>query len=343
MRQKYFTIITDKGLAKEAEIHGSEKQIDLTHVVIGDGNGSYYDPISDMTNLKNTVYKAEITKLYINEKNGKQVVIEAVIPDSAGDFYVREVGIIDGDGDLFAIGNYPETYKPRGKGGYAKELYLRIIIGFSSTQNINIRVGNASFVTPKDLQNLATNNLSNVSSEDIVGKLSDTIAEIKSPVGSVFAYMGNVAPNGYLFLDGASIGADGSDANYMGKKFYTLYKLLVNDKTKWEDLEKVHIPDCRSRCVIGAGQTEGLSDRILGGMGGEENHTLSAAEMPHHTHNSRQYLITDTLQNTGTDKRRWEHGFHSVTHQGDITSAVGGNQPHNNMQPWIAMNYIIKY
>ena len=248
-----------------------------------------------------------------------------------------------GMGDLFAIGNYPETYKPRGKGGCAKELYLRIIIGFSSTKNINLITESASFVSPKDLENLAKNNLSNVGSDTILNKISQQIFEIACPTGSVFAYMGDIAPNGYLLLDGASIGAEGSGANYMGKEFYTLYKLLVNDKTKWEDLEKVHMPDCRSRSIIGAGQAQGLSARELGGTGGAETHTLSMAEMPQHTHNSRQYLITATKQNTGTDKRRWEGGFHSVTHQGEVTSSTGGNQPHNNMPPWIAMNYIIKY
>jgi microcystin-dependent protein len=45
-----------------------------------------------------------------------------------------------------------------------------------------------------------------------------------------------------------------------------------------------NLPDMRGRSPIGAGQGSGLANRVLATTGGEENHTLSTAEMPSHTH-----------------------------------------------------------
>jgi phage-related tail fiber protein len=48
----------------------------------------------------------------IDENNPNQLIVEAVLEETVGPFYIREVGIFDSNGNLFAIGKFPETFKP---------------------------------------------------------------------------------------------------------------------------------------------------------------------------------------------------------------------------------------
>jgi hypothetical protein len=61
----------------------------------------------------------EVNELEKDGSNPNQVIVEAIIDETVGPFYVREVGIFDSNGDLFAIGKFPETFKanlPSGSG-----------------------------------------------------------------------------------------------------------------------------------------------------------------------------------------------------------------------------------
>ena len=65
-------------------------------------------------------------------------MVEAVIDEAIGPFYVREVGIFDADGDLFAIGKFPETFKPNLPSGSGKKLYVRMILAFANSPQVNL-------------------------------------------------------------------------------------------------------------------------------------------------------------------------------------------------------------
>lgn len=88
-------------------------------------------------------------------------------------------------------------------------------------------------------------------------------------------------------------------------------------------------PDLRGRFVLGAGGTY-----AVGAKGGEETHTLTAAEMPKHSHDIGYYdgSSSNTLlcADSGAQGRRTSVG------------ATGSSQPHNNMPPYYALYYIMK-
>lgn len=137
---EFYCIITDVGLSKLANAKVSGNSLTLTQMAVGDSNGAYYEPNSPQTNLVNEKYRFDINRIYIDTINPKQLLIEASIRENVGGFFIREVGIFDNEGDLFAIGKYPVTYKPNNESGSGKDLYIRMALLFSNTPNIALYV-----------------------------------------------------------------------------------------------------------------------------------------------------------------------------------------------------------
>jgi hypothetical protein len=139
MTQTYYSLITNNGLLKEAEANApGGSAIDLTHIAVGDANGTSYNPTGAQTGLVHEVYRTTLTHVVIDEDNPNQLIVEGVINEEIGPFYIREVGIFDSDGQLFAIGKYPETFKSTSESGSGKRLYIRMILGFTNAPQVNL-------------------------------------------------------------------------------------------------------------------------------------------------------------------------------------------------------------
>jgi hypothetical protein len=139
MTQTYYSLITNNGLLKEAEANApGGSAIDLTHIAVGDANGTNYDPTGTQTALVHEVYRTTLTHVAIDENNSNQLIVEGVISEEIGPFTIREVGIFDSEGQLFAIGKYPETYKSTSSSGSGKRLYIRMILGFTNAPQVNL-------------------------------------------------------------------------------------------------------------------------------------------------------------------------------------------------------------
>ena len=172
MPQTYFSLITNQGLIKEAASNEpGGTAIDLTEMAVGDSNGAYYDPDGSETALVNEVHRITLTHVVVDENNTNQLIVEAVLDEIIGPFYIREVGIFDSNGDLFAIGKYPETFKPNLPTGSGKRLYIRMILGFGNSPNVNLVINNDIALDPNfgtDVNNalaerlVNTNNLSDL-------------------------------------------------------------------------------------------------------------------------------------------------------------------------------------
>jgi hypothetical protein len=172
MPQDYYSLVTDGGLIKEAASNEpGGTAINLTEIAVGDGGGVTYDPVSSATALANEVYRIALTHVVVDENNPNQLIVEGVLDETIGPFYIREVGIFDSNGDLFAIGKYPETFKPNLPSGSGKRLYIRMILGFANAPNVNLVINNDIALDPNfgtDVNNalaerlIKTNNLSDL-------------------------------------------------------------------------------------------------------------------------------------------------------------------------------------
>ncbi|MFA0266829.1 phage tail protein [Vibrio cyclitrophicus] len=140
MSAKYYTILTETGKTKIANAAALGRQIKLTHLAVGDGDGVEYDPVESQTNLKKETYRTPISHLGNDAQNPNWVIAEGMIPVDVGGWFVREVGLFDEDGDLFAIGKYPETYKPTLAEGTGRDLYIRFIMVVSNTDSIDMKI-----------------------------------------------------------------------------------------------------------------------------------------------------------------------------------------------------------
>lgn len=138
MSTPYYSIITNNGLIKHAEASANAVTIDLTELAVGDSNGVDYDPLPENTALQNELHRVNLTHVVVDENNPTQLIIEGVLDETVGPFFVREIGIFDSDGELFALGKYPETFKSNLPSGVGKKLFIRMILGFSNAPNVTL-------------------------------------------------------------------------------------------------------------------------------------------------------------------------------------------------------------
>lgn len=163
-----------------------------------------------------------------------------------------------------------------------------------------------------------------------------TVGGASAPVGTVMPTALSNAPVGWLLCYGQSV----SRTSYA-----SLFNAIGTTYGSGDGTTTFNLPDLRGRVVAGkdnmggtaAGRlTSSVAGSTLGASGGAQTHTLSAGEMPAHTH---------TLNNSYAD-----FGATGIaldlsggrTPSSYTTSSAGGGAAHNNVQPTIILNYMIK-
>jgi phage-related tail fiber protein len=134
----FYNRLTDLGDAEYAAAFTNLTAVHLTHVALGDGNGAYYEPTKAQTALVREVYRASINSITIDATNANRVIVELIVPATAGGWWIREAGIFSSTGNLFVIGKFPATYKPLVSEGAGKELIVRLLFEVSSASVINL-------------------------------------------------------------------------------------------------------------------------------------------------------------------------------------------------------------
>ncbi|HHW8819208.1 TPA: tail fiber protein [Salmonella enterica] len=150
MDNEFYTLLTDRGMAKIASALADKKQIHLQKMAVGDGGGQYYEPTASQTNLRHEVWRGEMNTLTVAPNNPNWLIAELVLPEEVGGWYVREVGVFDNEGELIAIGKFPESYKPLLPGGCGKQVCIRLIMEVSNTTAVTLTVDPSIVLATRD-------------------------------------------------------------------------------------------------------------------------------------------------------------------------------------------------
>lgn len=166
-------------------------------------------------------------------------------------------------------------------------------------------------------------------------------------LGEMRLFAGNFAPAGWAFCNGQSLSISQNDALFA--LLGTIYG--GNGQTTF------NLPDLRGRVPLNQGTGPGLSTYTIGQAAGVEQVTLLTTQMPAHSHVLNATTATGTVTSPGPSvmlATPVEAGVSTSLYVVPGTSAlvqapmapqsitpVGGNQPHENMMPFQAINYII--
>ena len=157
-------------------------------------------------------------------------------------------------------------------------------------------------------------------------------------VGEIRMFAGNFNPAGWMFCDGSLLAISENE---------TLFQ-LIGTTYGGDGQSTFGLPDLRGRIPVHQGQGPGLSNYTLAQNGGVESVTLTQNQMPIHNH-------TPLASNTGaSDNPANSFWANSTTgkpysaapptvlmNAATMGPAVGGSQPHDNMIPYLCVNYII--
>ncbi|MBW5870545.1 phage tail protein, partial [Yersinia enterocolitica] len=140
MTTKYFAILTNQGATRLANAAALGTTLKITHMSVGDGGGQAVTPNPEQTTLINEVRRGAVNMLSIDPLNMNQIIVEQVIPENEGGWFIREIGLFDSEGMLIAVANCPETYKPLLQEGSGRTQTIRMILIVSSTNAVELKI-----------------------------------------------------------------------------------------------------------------------------------------------------------------------------------------------------------
>ncbi|MCZ8936377.1 tail fiber protein [Escherichia albertii] len=149
--RKFKTVITDTGAKKLAQAAAPDgNPVRLTHMAVGDGGGTLPTPDSKQTRLVHEVWRHTVNRVFLDATHQNRIIAELVIPPETGGFWIREIGVFDEHGDLIAVGNTAESYKPTVAEGSGRAQTFRTILTVSSTATVALTVDNTMVMATVD-------------------------------------------------------------------------------------------------------------------------------------------------------------------------------------------------
>lgn len=159
--------------------------------------------------------------------------------------------------------------------------------------------------------------------------------------GEIRLFGGNFAPEGWQNCDGTLLSISAYNELFM----------LIGTTYGGDGQTTFAVPDLRGRVPIGQGTGNGLSPYTFGTSGGQETVTLTTNQLPSHTHAaaaaatgqvaSPQGAIFASAQSDQAGVRIYSTNATTTALAPQSITPAGGSQPHDNIQPFQVIRYII--
>jgi microcystin-dependent protein len=154
-------------------------------------------------------------------------------------------------------------------------------------------------------------------------------------VAEIRIFAGNFAPRGWAFCDGQLLPISQNTALFS----------LIGTTYGGDGRTTTALPNLKGRAPMHPGRGPGLTPRRLGEKGGAETQTLGDAQLPPHTHAMEGYSNLEAANPTSTRGLGAASWYAPpgdlVDMDANVIGPTGGGQAHNNMQPFLVLNYII--
>ena len=158
-------------------------------------------------------------------------------------------------------------------------------------------------------------------------------------VGEIRMFAGSFAPAGWMFCDGTQLPISENDILFQ----------LIGTTYGGDGEQTFNLPDLRGRVPIHQGTNPGTGTTYtLGELAGSESVTLTLQQIPQHNHNLLATNKIGTQVNPGGNILANSQGPQPYIQENPDNSLnaqtlapVGGNQPHENLQPFLGINFII--
>lgn len=153
-------------------------------------------------------------------------------------------------------------------------------------------------------------------------------------VGTIYPFVGETEPDTFMFCDGRALDVT---------KYAELFSVI--GYTYGGSGDFFNLPDLRGKTLVGRNENDNDFSAV-GKFGGKKEHTLTEEQMPSHGH----YVISSAdsarlvlnQSGVGNGSYAFANGRGNGYYSAWITDTRGGGQPHNNMPPYMIVNYIIK-
>lgn len=161
-------------------------------------------------------------------------------------------------------------------------------------------------------------------------------------IAEIRIFAGNFAPRSWAFCDGQLLPVSQNTALFS----------LIGTTYGGDGRTTTALPNLQGRAPMHPGRGPGLTSRRLGQRGGVETVTVSEAQMPQHRHTLRAANVPFGQVQAPSNVRTYDRSSGANAYHTDSTNnlvamapqalpVAGGSQAHNNMQPFLTMNFII--
>lgn len=150
---KFKSVVTALGQARIASAIESGKDVNITQLAVGDGNGSATTPSASQTALVHETYRLPLNSIKTDNKNANWIIAEAIIPSSIGGFWMREMGLFSSQGELIAVSNMADSYKPTLEEGSGRTQTLRMVITVTDTDAVTLTIDDTLVIATEEYVN----------------------------------------------------------------------------------------------------------------------------------------------------------------------------------------------